>query len=247
MRFAKQLINQALRRLGYCVMPLPAVISGKPAADRNLYQPLFSPWRGLLPFARYYNAAAPHTLVSPDRCWVLYSLGRQCLSLEGDFWECGVYKGGTARLLAQVIEDADAASKRRLHLFDSFQGMPATDEDRDLHRQGDFADTSLKGVQSAVGHDHLVDYHEGFIPATFRGLEKATIAFAHIDVDLYQAVKDCCEFVFPRLLVGGVMVFDDYGFPTCLGARHAVDEFFAATSYVPLILPTGQAVVFKHQ
>jgi O-methyltransferase len=41
------------------------------------------------------------------------------------------------------------------------------------------------------------------------------------------------------------MVFDDYGLPSCPGARRAVDEFFARQPEVPLILATGQAVVFK--
>jgi O-methyltransferase len=41
------------------------------------------------------------------------------------------------------------------------------------------------------------------------------------------------------------MVFDDYGFPTCPGARVAVDEYFRETAAYPLVLPTGQAVVFK--
>ena len=40
------------------------------------------------------------------------------------------------------------------------------------------------------------------------------------------------------------MIFDDYGFPTCPGARQAVDEFFADKREVPFVLPTGQAVVF---
>jgi len=48
------------------------------------------------------------------------------------------------------------------------------------------------------------------------------------------------------LSVGGFIVFDDYGFPSCPGARAAVDEFFSGKSYFPLCLPTGQALVFKH-
>jgi O-methyltransferase len=41
------------------------------------------------------------------------------------------------------------------------------------------------------------------------------------------------------------MIFDDYGFPSCPGARAAVDEFFRGAAAVPLVLSTGQAVVFK--
>jgi O-methyltransferase len=41
------------------------------------------------------------------------------------------------------------------------------------------------------------------------------------------------------------MVFDDYGFASCLGARDAVDAFFAGSPAVPLVLPIGQALVFR--
>jgi len=44
---------------------------------------------------------------------------------------------------------------------------------------------------------------------------------------------------------GGFIVCDDYGFPSCPGARAAVDEFFAGKTAFPLCLPTGQALVFK--
>jgi hypothetical protein len=57
-------------------------------------------------------------------------------------------------------------------------------------------------------------------------------------------------FIYPRLCLGGIMVFDDYGAPLCPGARQArarqaIDKYFARTSIIPLVLQTGQAVIFK--
>jgi O-methyltransferase len=86
---------------------------------------------------------------------------------------------------------------------------------------------------------------QGFIPDTFCGLEQAQIAFAHIDVDIYKSIADCLNFIWPRLSVGGFMVFDDYGFPSCPGARASVDQFFVDKTCAPLCLQTGQALVFK--
>ena len=37
---------------------------------------------------------------------------------------------------------------------------------------------------------------------------------------------------------GAVIVYDDYGFPTCPGARKAVDDFFADKPEMPLVLTT---------
>jgi len=236
-------LHRAFNGLGFDIIRLPNRSSAPKIPDSEYYRPLFSPWLGYGDFPKYYELAKKGTLVSPDRCWVLFSLCRQSLFVDGDIWECGVYKGGTAAMLAQIIRDSEPT--RHLHLFDTFEGMPKTDGAIDLHKKGDFSDTALDAVQQYVKHNDITVYHKGFIPSTFLELESSRIAFAHIDVDIRQSVADCCEFIFPRLSVGGFLVFDDYGFPSCPGARQAVDTYFAGKEIVPLILPTGQAVVFK--
>ena len=110
---------------------------------------------------------------------------------------------------------------------------------------GDFSDTSSEEVPSLVGQEDWILYHKGLIPDTFNGLENAGIALSHIDVDIYASVLDCCQFLYPRTVPGGFIIFDDYGFPSCPGARAAVDEFFRDRPEVPLVLHSGQAIVFK--
>jgi len=205
--------------------------------DAELYDPfLFCPWKAAA-FRTLYDRIAPYTLVSPDRCWMLWSLARQAAGQHGNFVEVGVYRGGTAMLLREAL-----GKNQTLHLFDTFAGMPETNPVHDLHKAGDFADTSLESVRGRMGTAG-VTYHVGQIPDTFAGLENQRFAFAHVDVDIWRSVLDCCEFIYPRL--SGFMVFDDYGFPSCPGARAAVDTFFTNRPEIPLILPTGQAVVFK--
>lgn len=237
----KSFIKNVLKRVGLEVRLLHK--APKPEVDADLYRPLFSPWLGLGEFQRYYEIAAPKTLVYSDRCYVLYILLRQAIMIKGDVWECGVYKGGTAAMMAAIIKDN--GSSKRLYLFDTFEGMPSTDAEKDWHKKGDFSDTSLEAVTDYIGHEDLCVVRKGWIPDTFTGLESAEIAFAHIDVDIYKSIIDCLEFIWPRLTFGGFVVFDDYGFPTCTGARAAVDEFFSREACVPLCLPTGQALVFK--
>jgi O-methyltransferase len=208
------------------------------------YRPLFSPWAGRGEFGQLYDAARPYTLVTPESAWILYSVAGQALALEGEFWEAGVYRGGTARMLRQLVESRGAS--RRLRLFDSFEGMRVADSSRDFHRSGDFADdASLDVVQRRVGTPDFVSWHPGWIPETFRGLEASKIALAHVDVDLHDSVLACCEFIYPRLVPGGVLLFDDYGYVTCPGARQAVDAYFSDKPESPLVLPTGQALVIR--
>ena len=147
------------------------------------------------------------TLVDRFRLNKLY---QYCSKAEGEIWECGVYKGGTANALAGF--------GRILRLFDTFEGMPEVSKYDNFHKKGDF-ETSVPNIKGAL-------IYKGFIPNTFKGLEDCKIGFAHIDVDIYQSVLDCCEFIVPRLVKGGIIIFDDYGFRTCRGAKKAVDEYF---------------------
>ena len=169
--------------------------------DAELYRPLFSPWFGE-DFKPYHAIAAPRTLVSADRCYVLCMLLRQSLALDGEVVECGVYRGGTAAMMAKII--AETSARKRLYLFDTFSGMPETDAARDLHRAGDFSDTSLEEVQAFVAAPEIAQFRKGFIPNTFMGLKGLKIAFAHVDVDIYRSIIDCAEFIWPRLAAGGI-------------------------------------------
>lgn len=212
----------------------------------ELYRPLFSPWLDSnSQFHKYYQLGADRTLVSPDRCFIIFSLLNQATHVSGNIWECGVYKGGTAAMIANFLKDS--RSSKSLYLFDTFKGMPKTDADRDWHKEGDFSDTSIEAVREYVGCQDVCVYRKGFIPESFAGLEGETIALAHIDVDIYQSIIDCLNFIWPRLSVGGFVIFDDYGWASCPGARRAVDDYFIHTTATPVCLPTGQAIVFKSQ
>ena len=123
--------------------------------DARLRKLLSNSWPTHGDFGKHYDRAKPHTLVSADRCYMLHVLASMALSLGGDIWECGVYRGGTAILFAELIASTQG-TRSRLHLFDTFQGMPITDPEKDLHQHGDFADTDLATVQERVGRDDIV-------------------------------------------------------------------------------------------
>ncbi len=249
---AYRLTKGLLRRFGYDFEVFPrsrrdstamADASGDFYREWRSPSPIWAPWRGEPDFREAYDGVEPYTVVSADRCQVLYRLGRQALSVAGDFAECGVYRGGTALLLSRVLK----GSGKALHLFDSFEGLPAPDPERDPDlEEGVFRATSARDVERLLGRfPGSLRIHEGFIPSTFEGLEDSRFAFVHIDVDLYRSTLDCLDYFYPRLAAGAVVVFDDYGFPAARGEKEAVDEFFAGRPEAPLALPTGQALVTK--
>jgi hypothetical protein len=204
------------------------------------YCPWNEPW-----LLQRYEAVRRRTVVTEDRCYVLHKFAERSARLAGEFAECGVYQGGTAHFVGQTLQQA--GSSRPFHLFDTFAGMPEeANADPSLHRQGDFGDTSLGAVKEFLRAFPFVEFHPGPIPDLFANVADRKFAFVHVDVDLYLPAKRCCEFFYPRMVPGGVMVFDDYGFPSYVDAeKKAVDEFFADKPEEPFVLRSGQAFVIK--
>lgn len=214
------------------------------------YEPHYSPW--LEPeFAAAAEKVKGNTGIKPQSLYTLVHFLDDVMDLEGDVAECGVWRGGSAKLLRDRIVERN--SGKHLYLFDSFEGMADVDSGRDRHNVGDFSDTSLEHVQRFVTGDIGTNgdpgepavFRKGWIPQSFAGLEHLKFCFAHIDLDLYQSIHDALEFIYPRLASRGVIVFDDYGFASCPGARAAVDEFFRDKPERPFVLSTAQAVIIK--
>ncbi len=138
-----------------------------------------------------------------------------------------------------------AETAKTVHIFDTFSGMPPTDITKDIHKEGEFSNTSLDGVKKYLADCGNIRFNQGYFPDTATSIIDLSFCFVHIDVDIYESVMECCKFFYPRLVQGGILVFDDYGFLTCPGAKMAVDEFFSDKSEYPCYLQTGQCFVLK--
>lgn len=182
------------------------------------------------------------TLLGQERGRVLWDALQQRAMVPGDVLELGVYKGGSALLLHR------AAPSRQLHLFDTFAGHPDVDrqhDDRGAHPVGRFSDTSANAV-AALFTSAPVAIHVGVFPDSAAYWHPAPqLVVAHVDADLYESVLAACRILWPWIVPGGVMIFDDYGFPDCPGAKRAVDEWAMAIG-LPVHLPgTGQCLIYK--
>jgi O-methyltransferase len=226
-------IRQAKKRLLRAGFQLQRLPSGPPI--------VIPFWDEDAAFDTLNRQLAGYTLVDKTRCYMLYQCAKQAAGIPGDVAEVGVYRGGTARLICQTIGPTGKA----IHLFDTFQGMPAVRADTDIHREGDFNDTSIERVRAYLSDCDNIHLHQGVFPQTAAPVEQHSFALVHIDVDIYQSVADCCAFFYPRMARGGIMMFDDYGFISCPGVKQAVDMFLEGKPEVPLYLPTGQCMVVK--
>lgn len=132
---------------------------------------------------------------------------------KGAIVEVGVYQGGSALRLYQVAREQN----RQLYLYDTFEGIPYRN-DIDPHHVGDFGDCSYHAIKSAFPEATVI---KGVFPAS--AVKMGPIAFAHLDCDQYQSVKESLEYILSLdMLWDGIIWFDDYG---CLpGATKAVED-----------------------
>ena len=153
------------------------------------------------------------SLITPSRLENLVAAAELTRDVPGDMAELGVYKGGSALVLADLMP------QKTLHLFDTFSGLPHNEEwpynpkGHDLSKGRFYADVE-DVIKLLIGRD--TRFHIGrFSDVTNRPWEHMLpdkpFSFVHIDCDLYQSAKDAIHWFWPRMNVGGIMFFDDYG------------------------------------
>lgn len=185
------------------------------------------------------------TVVDLSRLYLLYQWLLMTLRLPGDCIEVGSFRGGTAKLISETLLRRNASGE--LHLFDTFAGMPEQLSFDEAGLKGCFADTSVEAVRRLLANNPRVHLHAGIFPETIPPeLRSHRFRFAHIDVDIERSVRDCLDFVYPRLLPGGVIVIDDYGHAECPGATRAVEAFFEGKPETVVQMPlVSSAVVVR--
>ncbi len=124
--------------------------------------------------------------------------------------------------------------KGRIYALDTYEGMPDTNDELDLHSAGNFSDTSLDDLEKYIHELGLTNIEpvKGLFSDTAPAVLERTqsIRLAHVDCDIYDAVKYCLEAVMPKMSrSGGYIVLDDPLHGSCLGAMQAVEEWIIAT------------------
>lgn len=162
--------------------------------------------------------------MNTDRHWMLYQLLRLVENIPGDTAECGVYQGASSYLICKMNSKNQIHS--RIHyIFDSFEGLSEPSKLDGSHwKKGDLS-CGIDVLKSNLSDCENFSLHPGWIPDRFVDIENKKFAFVHIDVDLYQPTLDSLKFFYSRMTKGGIIICDDYGFTTCVGATQAINEF----------------------
>jgi hypothetical protein len=188
----------------------------------------------------------PFTMTSPERMVSLIRAVQYLAAngVEGDMVECGVWRGGSMMIVAEVLS-ALGVTDRNLYLYDTFEGMSEPQESVDVSYEGDAAKTLLE-IREKTEQDYIWCYSpieevkknlygtsypaqkmhfvKGRVEDTIPATTPAKIALLRLDTDWYESTYHELEHLFPRLVNGGILIIDDYGH--WQGAQKATDEYF---------------------
>ncbi|MFJ1952630.1 TylF/MycF/NovP-related O-methyltransferase [Streptomyces microflavus] len=199
------------------------------------------------------RAVKPYSMTSPERlnAFILATRYIARHNIPGDIVECGVWRGGSMQACARTLLSV-GETERELYLFDTYEGMTEPTAE-DLRRDGRpaqelldaqskdrpiWAVASLDDVKA--GFDNVpypkerVHYVQGRVEDTVPGQAPEQISILRLDTDWYASTKHELEHLYSRLVSGGVLLIDDYGY--WQGSRQAVDEFLDKTGERLLLL-----------
>jgi O-methyltransferase len=219
--------------------------------NRDLYGPIlpgagYSPWNVDVQFQAAMREIKGYTLVDDYRCYELWTLVNELRHVPGGIIEVGVWRGGTGALIGRRAQLAGITDP--IYLCDTFSGVVKAGSADPIYVGGEHSDTSESVVRELlarmqVGNTHIL--HGIFPDETAAGLEDAKFRLCHIDVDVYQSAKDVADWVWPRLSVGGAIVYDDYGIAPTAGVTRFVNEQQGLPDRLTLYNLNGHAITIK--
>jgi len=183
------------------------------------------------------------------RLWVVTTAVRYAIKFsqtnEYNFVECGVGEGFTAYFSLKEITQNQKTTKFSMHLYDAWDTMKQ-EQLLESEKGGVHSYKALNVEQTKKNLSEFSNYivcHQGYIPESFDTFPKPpnSICYLHIDLNAVKPTLASLEFFFPRLVKGGVILFDDYGWIKYNDTKQAVDKFFFDKDGILIKMPTGQA------
>jgi hypothetical protein len=206
-------------------------------------------------FLELYERCKPFTMTSIERLYSLYKSVEylSASGIPGDLVECGVWRGGSCMLMALVLLKLRDTG-RRIIMFDTFEGHPRPDAERDVDLWGNraadewqrreasgttaewgfaaLAETQANLRSTGYPADQLV-FVKGMVEATVPQNAPECLALLRLDTDWYESTRAALQHLYPKLTPGGVLIIDDYGHYK--GQRQAVDAYLREIGSTPLL------------
>jgi|tagenome__1003787_1003787.scaffolds.fasta_scaffold20974680_2 O-methyltransferase len=222
-RLLRESARSVAKGIGLPFVRREAVRSGRHALPYPLAT--YAPWQVDPDFQAVWQTVRANTLVDELRCWELWTLVGELRDVPGAMLEVGVWRGGTGGLMA--ARAAALGIEDPIYLCDTWEGVVKAGPADPYYRGREHEDSSMEMVRTLLGRLGVerVELLQGVFPEdTGASVSAEALRLVHIDVDVYESAADSFNWAWPRVSTGGVVVFDDYGWPATPGVARFVDE-----------------------
>ena len=183
------------------------------------------------------------------RTYILCWLADHVKNLEGDFVECGVDTGAYSRAVVEYIGFKNL--NKKFYLMDTYEGLVAglvTEEELEAGISQYMDNYKSKNLYERVKDtfkEFNVEVIKGIIPGTLPLCKAEKICYLSIDMNCVAPEIAAAEYFWDKIVPGGAVILDDYGFPAHILQKKAFDEFAREKNISILSLPTGQGIIVK--
>ena len=216
------------------------------------------------------ETSAKYSMTSLARRWALINAIKHVKNqnIEGDFVECGVWKGGNLIIYSSLNKKYNL--QKEIFGYDTFSGMsePTIHDNNFLNinakdeweknKKSDNINLSFNcyssleevkmNIKLSSGNKSLdnINLIEGKVEDTLKISKNLPekISILRLDTDWYESTKIELEVLFPKLSKGGILIIDDYG--QWKGSRKAVDEFFLNQNVVMNYIDFSCRMIIKN-
>ncbi len=167
-------------------------------------------------------------------------------NVDGDIVEFGCYVGTTSLFMSEYLKSTQ--SNKKLHVYDSFAGLP----EKLSYDSSPAGEQFVKGELAATKAQLINNYRKHNLPlpiihkAWFEDLSgddlPVKIAFAFLDGDYYSSIATSLRLIWTKLQTGSVVIIDDYANEALPGASRAINEW-AKLKRLDIMNIAGMAVI----
>jgi len=203
-------------------------------------------------FKAAYNAGKatlPHidSEIMPWRIYIVCALAEMVKGLRGDFVECGVSTGVFSRSVMEYLNFQSI--NKTFYLLDTYDGLVPGQITKEEEKAGisGYLQNYKNNYEQVVEtfKDLPVKIIKGAIPGTLDQCLAKEVCYLSIDMNVIEPEIAAANFFWDKMVTGGVIILDDYGFPMHIGQKRAFDQFAEEKGVNILSLPTGQGIIFK--
>ena len=186
------------------------------------------------------------------RAHVAASLATFCKDLGSTFVECGVFVGILSGSVLKLLEKTGYGKLENFYLFDTYKNIPEEQFDEKTeplgrwHNTNSYTEDIYEYTKKQFEKYDFVNVIQGKVPDVLEDYKDIKdVAYLSLDMNIVYPEKAAMEFFWDKMVTGGIVLLDDYGYINHDEQQKYFDDFCRERGTVPVQLPTGQAIIIK--